>query len=99
MAKSARKASTKTVAKSSSATKSSAYHRIRDRIEGMYALHLLLLVAMSSLAAAMFVIMMNQRLDIQKLEFERDFMEQRYEALRDANAQRRAQAEAVDLAE
>lgn len=99
MAKSARKASSKTVAKSSSVIKSSAYRRVRDRIESMYALHLLLLVAMSSLSAAMFVIMMNQRLELQKLEFERDFMEQRYEALREANAERRAQAEAVDLAE
>lgn len=97
MAKSARKASSKTSPKVSASAKNSAYLRIRERIESMYALHLILLVAMSCLSAAMFVIMMNQRLEIQKLEFERDFMDQRYTAIKSGVQERQAALEAEAL--
>jgi hypothetical protein len=97
MAKTARKASSKASPKVSSSSKNSAYLRIRERIESMYALHLVLLVAMSCLSAAMFVIMMNQRLEIQKLEFERDFIDQRYTAVKSGMQQRQALLEAEEI--
>jgi hypothetical protein len=94
MAKPARKASPKDVArKVSSSTvahgKGSAYVRIRHRVENMYLLHMLLLVIMSALGAALFVITVNQKIKIQSLEFQLDFVSERYEILRQADQQRR----------
>lgn len=104
MAKIARKASSKSVSskKSSSMGRpasnggSSAYWRIRQRIEEMYALHLLLLVVMSSLGAAMFVIVVNQRIKIQNLEFKLDFVNDRYAILRQREQLAREAADAED---
>jgi len=104
MAKTARKASSKrTIAKKNSgfgrptsSGSQSAYWRIRQRIEEMYALHLLLLVVMSSLGAAMFVIVVNQRIQIQNLEFKLDFVNDRYAILRQRDQLAREKADAED---
>ena len=55
----------------------------------MYLLHMLLLVIMSALGAALFVITVNQKIKIQSLEFQLDFVSERYEILRQADQQRR----------
>lgn len=101
MAKTARKASSKSVSskkssslgRPSSSGTQSAYWRIRQRVEEMYALHLLLLVVMSSLGAAMFVIVVNQRIKIQNLEFKLDFVNDRYAILRQRDQLAREAAE------
>lgn len=69
------------------------YLQVRERLEQWHEVHAVILVIMTILVAAMVIIVVNQKIKIRNLEFERDFIEDRYQIQKEYSGRLRTERE------